>query len=54
MFEYRVTWAVDITADNAEDAARQALAIHRDPQSIATVFTVAGDTGVVEVDLSEV
>jgi len=42
---YRVTWTIDLEADaSGEDAvrqvAKQALAIQRDPQSIATQFTV--------------
>jgi len=43
---YRVSWVIDIEADSAEEAAREALAIQRDPQSLATVFTVEakGDT----------
>ena len=36
--EYRLTWTIDLDADSPEDAARKALAIHRDPQSLATVF----------------
>jgi len=35
---YRVKWEIDIEASDFEDAARQALAIQRDPNSIATVF----------------
>lgn len=38
--EYVVTWSMAITADDATDAAQQALGIHRDPESIATVFFV--------------
>ena len=38
--EYRLTWTIDLEADSPEDAARKALAIHRDPQSLATVFDV--------------
>ena len=38
--EYRVTWTIDLDADSPEDAARLALAIHRNPQSLATVFDV--------------
>jgi len=41
MTEYRVTWEIDVTAEDAEDAARQALKIQRDPHSLATTFTVA-------------
>src|SRR5579875_2356080 len=45
LMEYRVTWTIDLTADRPEDAADQALAIHRDPQSLATVFTVTDAEG---------
>ena len=38
--QFRVSWVIDIEADSAEAAAREALRIQRDPQSIATVFTV--------------
>jgi hypothetical protein len=37
---YRVTWEIDVDASSPRDAAEQALAIHRDPFSTATVFTV--------------
>lgn len=38
---YLVTWKIDIEADNAEEAAAQALICQRDPESTATVFEVA-------------
>jgi hypothetical protein len=38
--EYIVEWAIDIDGDSPEAAARKALRIQRDPNSIATVFTV--------------
>jgi hypothetical protein len=38
--EYRVSWYIDLSGKNSEDVARQALAIQRDPESIATVFVV--------------
>ena len=40
MNEYRVTWAIDIDAESPLAAAEEALRIHRDPTSIATVFAV--------------
>lgn len=40
MTEYRVGWVIEIDADTAEEAAQKALAIHRDPNSIAPVFTI--------------
>lgn len=50
---YRVTWDIDVIADTAEEAARWALRIQRDPQSIATVFDVEGDDGTVTIDLED-
>lgn len=38
--EYRVGWYIDVQADSHETAARKALAIQRNPESIATVFEV--------------
>jgi len=43
--EYKVTWTIDIDAESFEDAARQALEIQRDPESIATHFVVTNDSG---------
>ena len=40
MPKYSVRWEIDVEADTPEAAARQALTIHRDPHSIATVFDV--------------
>jgi hypothetical protein len=37
---YLVTWEIDIDADTPEEAARKALAIQRNPDSIATIFDV--------------
>lgn len=38
--QYLVTWTIEIEADSPKDAAEQALAIHRNPESIAAVFDV--------------
>lgn len=40
---YHVRWDMDLDARDPVDAARRALAIHRDPRSWATVFTVHGE-----------
>ena len=41
MPDYRVTWVIDIfDAPSPRAAAKRALEIHRDPESIATIFTV--------------
>ena len=54
MPEYRVTWEIDLTADSPYEAAQQALAIHRKPDSIATVFEVHGEGRSVTIDLEDV
>ncbi|NUK53366.1 hypothetical protein HRW14_24450 [Streptomyces lunaelactis] len=51
MPEYQVTWTIDLDASSPVHAARKALAIHRNPESWATIFTVQGDTETVTVDL---
>jgi hypothetical protein len=40
MKNYRVTWFMVVEAESPQLAAEEALAIHRDPESIATIFTV--------------
>lgn len=49
--DYRVYWTIDLDATDPVDAARQALAIQRDPDSSATVFTVeaGGETCLVDL-----
>ena len=37
---FRVRWEIDFLASDPTDAARQALAVQRDPESIATFFEV--------------
>jgi len=50
----RVRWEIDIDADSPVDAARQALAIQRRTDSVATVFTVVESCGrTTTVDLDE-
>jgi hypothetical protein len=55
MAQYRVTWDIELDADSPEDAARKALEIQRDPNSIATVFDVAGEDSVFirRIDMTE-
>jgi hypothetical protein len=38
--EFTVSWSIDVEADTPEDAAREAQAIQRDPDSSATIFRV--------------
>jgi len=58
MAVFRVKWEMDFEADDATDAAKQALGVQRDPESIATVFNVQATQGgrktgkAVSVDLS--
>ncbi|MCK9195397.1 MAG: hypothetical protein WC405_17865 [Syntrophales bacterium] len=40
MKTYRVIWTIDIDAENAVDAAHDALKIQRDPSSEALIFEV--------------
>lgn len=40
MIEFRVVWAIDVMAENAEDAAAKARVLQVNPESIATVFNV--------------
>lgn len=37
---YIVVWEIDIEAESPEEAARMALEVQRNPDSIATVFEV--------------
>lgn len=43
--EYKVTWTIVLDADSPEEAARQALEIHRDHDSWATHFEVREPNG---------
>lgn len=51
--EYIVSWVMPLTATSPEDATCQALAIHRDPQSIATVFTVESAASTLIIDVED-
>ena len=42
MKEYTVTWTIEVCADSPEEAATEALAIQRDPDSEATCFEING------------
>ena len=51
---YRVLWAIDLAANSPIEAARQALRIQRDLESIATVFDLTDDGGITErIDLDD-
>jgi len=43
--EYHLKWEIDLTADSPLEAAKEALAIQRDLDSIASVFTVTDKDG---------
>lgn len=49
----RVCWEIDVDARTPMEAARKALAIQRDSESIATVFDVQYRGKMVRVDLSD-
>ena len=52
--EYHVTWTIDLDAHSFDDAVMVALAIQRDPNSIATHFQVKNKTGEVrELSVSD-
>lgn len=51
--EYRVTWAVDVEADDHLDAIRQAMGMLADPHNTATIFEAQrgyGPTWVVDME----
>ena len=51
---YVVTWEIDIDAETPQDAARQAWAAMRAPESTANVFDVLDEAGgCTRVDLEE-
>ncbi len=51
---YVVTWEIDVDADSPEEAARQAWAAMRRPESTANVFDVLDEDGeCTRVDLEE-
>jgi hypothetical protein len=45
MTTYHVIWEIDLDAETPKEAAKKALSIHRDPDSIATVFHVCDEYG---------
>lgn len=56
MSMFRVAWHIDIEAETPYEAARKALAIQRDPESIASCFQVrerAGKRRALHIDLME-
>ena len=53
--EYTVTWTIDLNASSPRAAAEAAREIHRDRQSLATVFDVCamGEDATTRVDLAD-
>lgn len=53
---YHVVWEIEVSAASPLDAARNALAIQRDPESSATIFDVTEfdnqDADVVRIDVA--
>ena len=51
---YRLVWQIDVEADTPREAAEKALAIQRNPNSIATAFDVFEKPGhKTQVDLGD-
>jgi hypothetical protein len=46
---FKVMWEMDIDAESEIEAAKEVLSIHRDPESIATIFTVYNPNGTYKV-----
>lgn len=46
---YHVVWEIDLDAESHEEAAQEALRVHRDVSSIASVFKVTDEAGVEKV-----
>lgn len=53
MTDYRLVWEIDIDAASPLEAAKEALAVMRDPSSIATVFDVFTLEKQIRVDLED-
>lgn len=51
--QWLVTWEIDVYADDPKEAAEKARSLQAHKDSLATVFTVAGDEGSWQVDLTE-
>ena len=43
--DYRVVWEIDIEAESFKEAAEIAREIQRDPESLATYFTITAEDG---------
>lgn len=54
MPDYTITWSINWTADNPEDAALDVLGVVTDPESTAKVFRVdepaSGKTGLLDLE----
>ena len=50
MKHYKIAWFIDVEATSPLAAAREALVIQRDPESVATIFTVQDADGSICVD----
>lgn len=52
---YTVTWTINVEAATPEEAAKEALSIQRDPESIAVFYEVTEPSGLKhDVDLLDV
>jgi hypothetical protein len=53
MKQYTVIWTIELDAVSFEDAARKALTIQRDSESIANVFDVSDGKTSEQIDIKE-
>jgi hypothetical protein len=51
--QYLVTWEIDIWAEDPKEAAEKARSLQAYRDSLATVYTVAGDDGSWSIDLTK-
>lgn len=54
--QYHVSWEIEVYAESPREAAEKCLAIHRNPDSTATVFDVIefeSDGEAIRIDLTE-
>lgn len=54
MPEFKITWEIELEAEDAVAAAEKAMQIQHDPENIASVFTVTCEDGHTEtIDVAD-
>ena len=51
--QWLVTWEIDIWAEDPKEAAEKARSLQAYKDSLATVYTVAGEEGSWQIDLTQ-